>query len=172
MVVAPKLQLRFSSILPPSSVPKLSLLNKMIKSQGFGNQSSVNKIHVKQSYVLMTWMSYTQSSSSGLKLPTIFSYPSRTKTFTQIKSPMAHKTFSQQQFKFKFFFMSASFSILGGYYDSSYQLSSVNSTLYFLLNFKSENNVSGSNLFLLKRLSLSIQSSETLFFDFNRFYLS
>lgn len=110
-------------------------------------------------------MNYVQSSSSNNKLPSIFTYPSRTKRFTQLKSPMAHKTFSQQQFKFKFFFMSASFRVLDDSYEN-YYLTSINSTIYFLLDFKAFDNLAGSNLFILKRLTLSVQSSDSSYFNF------
>lgn len=166
---SPKLHIRFSSLLAPSSVPKFSLLNKLAKNGNSHTNSSTNKIHVKQSYVLMTWMNYIKSSETPTtSLPAIFTYPAKTKTFTQLKAPMAHKTFSQQQFKFKFFFMSASFNVLGGQYES-YKLASINEALYFLHDFKSNNSIAGSNLFILKRLSISVYSNDNSFFNFHTF---
>ena len=120
-------------------------------------------------------MNYVSSNMNSTKktnkLPTIFTYPSRTKTFTHIKSPMAHKTFSQQQFKFKFFFMSASFVADGSYNSMDMHLSSVNSALYLLTDFKLSNSIAGTNLFLLKKISLVIRSSDSNFFNFYKFLL-
>ena len=60
----------------------------------------MKKVMVKQSYLFIAWLSLyaAKSKSSGF-----FVLPLKTSLTTKIKSPMAHKTFSQEQFNLKFY---------------------------------------------------------------------
>ena len=51
---------------------------------------------IKQSYLLLTWILY-----NGNKNKNYFIAPNKNKKYTIIKSPMAHKTFSQEQLNWK-----------------------------------------------------------------------
>ena len=90
------------------------------------------KILVKQSYLLLVWVSYLAkcsyrgsqadtlllSEDSPLsqpffsKKPSIVILPKRSTKLTFLKAPMAHKTFSQEQVSFEFFKLNISFTPL------------------------------------------------------------
>lgn len=170
-----KYSLRFTSLVPPSSVPKISILNNLVTSQDkFYPKKNIN---VKHSYILMSWMYYVKmsySESNELKfkklfnIPTIFCYPKRTQTFTHTKAPIAHKTFSQEQFKFKFYFLSVSFNISNLDYDD-YKLNSINKSLYLMLNLRNFRNVSATNLFILKRFYFKLSFFDKKYLFYNNF---
>lgn len=169
-----KYSIRFASIIAPSSVPSFSLLNHLYTPINYSKNIN-NKLHIKQSYLLMTWMSYVKDNYSELhdlnfknsnKKPSIFVFPKTTKKFTNTKAPMAHKTFSQEQFKFSFYFMSASFNVNNMNYISDIP-NSVNKSLYVILYLKTNNNISSSNLFLLKRFTFFIESLDTNYLNYN-----
>lgn len=82
------------------------------------NNNKSSKLYVKQSYMLLTWVLYLKNlylkqspSSSKASLPSFFVFPKNVKKITLLKAPMAHKTFSQEQFLFKFYVLSISYSI-------------------------------------------------------------
>ena len=55
------------------------------------------KILVKQSYLLITWIIYNNKCKGRY-----FILPKKRKKYTITKSPMAHKTFSQEQLKWEY----------------------------------------------------------------------
>ena len=69
------------------------------------------KLFVKQSYLLMTWVWYIQQKHTSSIKPSFVFKPTKLNKLTLIKSPMAHKTFSQEQFQFKFYSLLISFSL-------------------------------------------------------------
>jgi hypothetical protein len=71
--------------------------------------SKLKKVLVKQSYMFLVWLKKISSASnSGLIV-----FPKNTKSHsTKLKAPMAHKTFSQEQFTFRYFKFTFSSRIL------------------------------------------------------------
>lgn len=109
-----------------------------------------------------------------LNNPSIFAYPSRTITFTHTKAPMAHKTFSQEQFKFKFYFLGVSFRVnifsnLHSNDDITSLIDSVNKSLYVLLKLRSESHPSATNLFFIKKFDFEIPFEDYSFLNINKF---
>ena len=97
------------------------------------------KILVKQSYIFLMWINYflkfninkdTTSSSSSLKnkMPSFFIYPCRNYKTTITRAPMAHKTFSQEQFMIRYYKLSLSFKIK---VSSSLQPNNINKIIFF-----------------------------------------
>lgn len=72
-----------------------------------------SKLRYKHSYLLMTWLKYLKFVSPMKKRPKLrFVYlPVKWKSYTFQKAPMAHKTNSQEHFKFKFFFFKITFRV-------------------------------------------------------------
>lgn len=78
--------------------------------------SSLDKIALKQTFLLLTWFflfsqSSSSSSSSSPLTPSVLSsrkirlirLPRQRNIFTTVRAPIAHKTFSKEQFKFELF---------------------------------------------------------------------
>jgi hypothetical protein len=143
------------------------------------NNKKQQKIYVKQSYMLLTWVLYIKNmynSKKNLKKcsPSFFVFPKFKKKITIIKSPMAHKTFSQEQYIFQFYTLSVSYSIPK--YDSSTSSAhhhpiptnmSFSTSLLFLLKHREVFNLNlGTNLFFTKRIIFYSSWSDKKFLNF------
>ena len=174
-----KYSLSYTSLISPFSIKQTRLLN----CRSFKNR---NKLFVKQSYLLVTWIAYL-TSSLDLKLgndnkstsgdnekqspenlsnirsvrPGFFVQPVRVFKTTLTKAPMAHKTFSQEQYLVKFYKLSISFNFPNQTHLNTLDL---NKSLYTLIKFKTFLFGTNSNLFFLKRTQLSLRVSDTNFF--------
>lgn len=159
----------FVSLISPFSLKQNTLIlnNMTLKSR---------KIVVKQSYILVSWMSYLTSTSTlttkagnygksrNKKLnssPSFFVQPVRIFKTTTLKSPMAHKTFSQEQFIFKFFKLSVSFKFLN---TNNLQIPTLNQSLHLFLTFRQNPFSPSTNLFFLKKYTLTLVIKDTNFF--------
>jgi len=163
-----KYSFRFASIISPSSLSNTKMLLKSMSYKGIDPYDA--KILIKQSYIVLTWFSYIQDRSlvnkvdtgdtQGSKLPSLFVHKSKRVRFTHTKAPMAHKTFSQEQFMSKYYFFSVSFKSDLLRDDLT---KSVNSSLYLLLQLRRSFAPVDTNFLILQRLSLSFRVADSKF---------
>jgi hypothetical protein len=151
--------LKFVSIVTPSTLKNLRLL----ASTDYERSDSHNKILIKQSYLLLTWLVYvrgTYSSTEANVVPAFFVQPISQTKLTNLKAPMAHKTFSQEQFLFKKYSLTISFkhNLVG-----SEVVSSVNSSIFIALSMRAQTPFFNTNLLFLKRFAFSFNSHDSLF---------
>jgi hypothetical protein len=158
---------KFTSIISPGSLKNLTLSQRPRARRS-------NNLYVKQSYVLLTWMAYireTQAAAApksltdgqgvdGAPVPSFFIYPKKKTKFTLLKAPMAHKTFSQEQFISQFYQLSISFN---NDFRSRAVLNSANNLLFLSLYIRSNQLPVETNLFFLKRLRVSLTGKDPLF---------
>jgi hypothetical protein len=169
--------LKFYTLYLPSSMRDIRLYSRS------RIQENEKKILIKQSYLVLIWLKYITSTnlskdygkSSGDKMfdnnekvPSFFIYPCRLYKFTTIKSPMAHKTFSQEQFFCKNYKLSISFSSRISSSDSLY-LMHINNSLYFTTFFFNQIPSIGTNMLLIQRLTLRFFSRDVRFFSLFHF---
>jgi hypothetical protein len=103
-----KYSLTFVSLIAPGTISTIRL---MLKSKTMPNDK--RKLLVKQSYMLLTWLYYLKNNSTKPEtkpIPAFFIHPVKQTKSTLIKAPMAHKTFSQEQYLFKCYKLTISFS--------------------------------------------------------------
>ena len=139
-------KLIFSSLINPNTIKHNRLtLNK-------------NKIFLKKSYTLITWLFYIEN-----KLVKYFILPKKLKKFTFTKSPMAHKTFSQEQFQFKSYKIITSYKLRTNTY---LRINSYSASLQFILNIRSNltRSLIGTNLLFMKRSNLRFTFYEKAYF--------
>jgi len=74
---------------------------------------------------------------------------------------MAHKTFSQEQFQFKFFNLIISFTVP---FVKSIEVLNINQLLYLILSLKTSIPFVETNFFLLKRFRMVLPSKDIKFF--------
>ena len=136
------------------------------------SSSNNTRIYVKQSYIMLAWMAYIREvqtvrdytktkdkddSLNSESYPSFFIYPCRLTKRTFLKAPMAHKTFSQEQFKMKFYTLGISF-------DNSIRSTSavpgINESVYLSLTIRSNQTPFESNLFFLKKFRTSITCTD------------
>ena len=97
----------FYSLFSPSSVKNLSLyLNNYVGTNRSSNNDAnfrSKKILVKQSYLMLAWFNIVIRNKANVKSGCSFSFlPQKSSKFTMTKAPMAHKTFSQEQFVIRY----------------------------------------------------------------------
>ena len=139
----------FVSILSPTKINNIrTLLNFKIKF------NKNKKIIIKQSYILLIWIYYIlKFNNKNVKTPKIFIKPLKKIKFTLIKSPMAHKTFSQEQFLLKFFKLIIVFNI-------NIKINfNFNNFLLFLLILKKSIKIFGSNFFFLQKFKINLKNN-------------
>ena len=154
-----KYSLKFASLITPGTVYKFNnfLLKNNHKYDGSGFEKSFfitgssNKLLVKQSYMFLTWIFYLKNKDLNIKIktPSFFIHPKKQTKMTLIKAPMAHKTFSQEQYLFRFYYISLSFTLT----NETDNLSSINGSLVFYFKQKKLFYFFGTNLFFFKKIT-------------------
>ena len=155
--------LRFASIITPSTLKNIRLL----QSTSYEQKNAHNKILIKQSYLLLTWLVYVRgaySSTEAVRVPSFFVQPIRQSKLTNLKTPMAHKTFSQEQFLFKKYVLTISFTHKSL---SAADIQNINTSIFIALLLRSETPFFNTNLLFLKRFTTSLNSSDAKFFTLN-----
>ena len=141
----------FTSLISPGNIKNLRLINTNF------SKTKNKKLFLKQSYMLLTWLHYISTYKKNL-----FTLPKKVKKFTLTKSPMAHKTFSQEQFKFVYYSLIIPYKIS----INNFRIKNIIKVLQFILNYReySTKNYVGTNLMFLKKKSFSIKFSEEKYF--------
>jgi hypothetical protein len=146
----------YTSLITPYKITNIRLINN---SRPF--ISDKQKLFVKQSYLLMTWLWYIQSKfTTRSKRPSFAFKPTKTHKTTLIKAPMAHKTFSQEQFQFKFFNIIISFYIK---IPQSLVLRNSNNLIFLLYKLRNMIPFVETNFFLLKTFRIIFPFNNTRF---------
>ncbi len=155
----PKLKytFHFTSLITPHKITNIRLLNNTLDPF---TSKKYKKLFAKQSYLLMTWLWYIQKNQPSKSKPSFAFKPTKIHKTTLIKSPMAHKTFSQEQFQFKFFNLVISFSTP---LPLNYSVPTLNHLLFLILSLKSSIPFVETNFFLLKRFTLVIPTHDVDF---------
>lgn len=152
-----KYSLKFASIITPNTIKNLSLINQ-------STNSTKNKILIKQSYILLIWLMYTQGTYSKFndnqKVPSFYIHKKHQTKTTKLKTPMAHKTFSQEQFIFKFYTLSITFQTQ---LPQKMLLSSINNSIYVLLYLRNNLPFFTTNLLFAKNIKFTIKAKDTRF---------
>lgn len=139
------------------------------------------KILVKQSYIFLMWINYflklnsnkntinndtSSSSSIKKKIPSFFIHPCRNYKTTITKAPMAHKTFSQEQFMIRYYKLSLSFKIK---ISSLLKPNNINKIVFFSNMLQNNIPFVGTNMLFLHRYSILFYSHDYKFFSFFKF---
>lgn len=180
--------LKFCTLYLPSSIKNIRLYSrrsnpKVGNTLNLPSQGPFGKILIKQSYIILVWLRYISSTTSYDKLsnksltPSFFIYPCRKYKFTLLKSPMAHKTFSQEQFMYKNYKLSVTFSthtLNGTRGSSALLLPAVSSSAYLTMFFYRNMPSFSTNMLFLQRGTLRFYCIDPKFFSmfyFSSFFL-
>jgi ribosomal protein S10 len=189
--------LKFVTLYIPASVKNIRLIFRTeLNNSSFLNNKDKAKVLVKQSYVILAWLHYlgTRFSSKSVSLenqptrdytntnlseksimPGLFVYPTKSYKTTLTKAPMAHKTFSQEQFMFKTYKISVSFntdmnSSEGGYFDKNEAqfkyINNINFSMYYIALLRTSIPYISTNMLLLKRYTLGVSASDAFYFSY------
>lgn len=127
--------------------------------------TSNKQLLFKKSYLLATWLYYLTltEKTSKVKFIKINLLPTKLKLYTFQKAPMAHKTNSQEHFKFKFYFFNLVFNTT---FAPSYKLDSVQTGLLFFFLSKPLFPVFETNLLFLKSYQLFFSFYDSKFYQY------
>lgn len=149
----------FVSLISPFHISNIRLF---FQNLTFFKKSSTKKLWLKQSYLILTWFYYFSSinnsridKSQNLGIPNFFVKPRSTNKFTMLKAPIAHKTFSQEQFLFSYytFIITFKFNILNR---ENTPFLNINSSLLFLLMLNNNLISIETNLLFLQKIQFRI----------------
>ena len=160
-----KYSVKLTSIFAPSFASNSSL---KINVHSQGTYAKQNKIMVKQSYIILTWLSYLSKIGSGTtykiegaledneksNIPLFFVCPLKQSKLTTIKAPMAHKTFSQEQFRFRYYSFNISFNVNSS--PSTLNINSLNKSIYLSLLIRNNFLNFSTNMMFVKRFRASL----------------
>jgi hypothetical protein len=93
--------------------------------------------------------------------PKFFIKPLNRTIFTRTKAPMAHKTFSQEQYSIRYF--SIKVSIRVGYSEKISLIGSVNCSTYFAILLRRNSFFFETNLMLLQRITFNSYSRDSAY---------
>ena len=131
-----------------------------------GLTSPKKKLLIKQSYLLLAWAYYlSRSNNKFFKKPSLSIKPVKQSKFTSLKAPMAHKTFSQEQYWIRFYRLQINITLSKS---SIKVISSVNASFYVILLLRSSLPLIETNIMLLKCFSFHIPSSDRMFFTLTK----
>jgi hypothetical protein len=130
------------------------------------------KILLKQSYILLTWFYYLSFLSINIKNTSvkhrinIFVLPLNRKKFTLTRAPMAHKTFSKEQYKFQFYKFKITFN---AFLKETHVLNSLNNGLLFILLSKKFFPQFETNILFLKNCNIAFFVNDKNYFNYFKF---
>ena len=157
----PTLNYKLVSLFSLSNVSNLSLYLHNHVYNNVSNQLKGTfrspKILVKQSYILLVWLSSVFRGGSSTKS---FAFlPKKRSLQTLLKAPMAHKTFSQEQFNFLYTPITLTLVTT--------KLASSNiAVICYLASLVRENNLSiGTNLLFIVRVKSSFRTQDIRYFS-------
>lgn len=164
-----KYTLKFATLFVPSSIKDISLYSRSLL---VNDTYPSKKIIVKQSYIFLVWLNYladfqTKTNDTSVKKPSFFIYPFRNYKTTITKAPMAHKTYSQEQYMLRYYTLSVSFFTNKSKLNS---IKTLNDSIYFFLKFNLLFPYIGTNLLILHKYKFSYKSSDKNFFSFFYFH--
>lgn len=170
----------FSSIFYPGSLKNVNLfLRSTINREDTMSSSrngtyKNNKILLKQSYLLISWIHYLckapedlTNSNINKKKPSFFIHPYKQSKLTLIRSPLAHKTFSQEQFLNRYYRISVSFK--PNFSSSVDVIESVNGSIYAATYIRNNIPFISTNLLFLKKISYFYSSKDSNFYSYSIF---
>ena len=168
--------MNFSTLYLPGTIKDIRLYFRASSSpNSYLDMNYKKKIVVKQSYILLVWMSYLvnsfkdyntdnnlqnnsdlyYNSKESSEIPSFFIYPRSNYKTTIQKAPMAHKTFSQEQYMIRFYKLSIAFNVNFSSFiereeenrNTVYPLGSVNNAIYYSLFLFKSAPVFSTNMF-------------------------
>jgi ribosomal protein S10 len=102
----------------------------------------------------------TDLEEDNVSTPAFFIHPPKKTRLTYLKAPMAHKTFSQEQFVSKSYNLTISFNNV---FREQSTINSVNNSLYVALYLRNNYLPTETNLLFLKKLRMSLTCKDARF---------
>lgn len=189
--------MKFATIYLPGTIKDIRLyFRKELGPGSFLDNHYNKKVLVKQSYILLIWLHYLSSKynvntknvddelgntteEEVINIPKFFIYPKKNYKTTIQKAPMAHKTFSQEQYMIRYYTLSISFLIkckpdrlslkLKKKSTNIYPIKGINYSLYYGTYLFYNMPYFSTNLFWLKKYTVTYVSCDNSYFSYSLF---
>ena len=160
----------YISLFNPSSIKNITLYQRNINvnnvAKSFRSSFRNYKILVKQSYLMSAWFYYYSNNTLRTKKVKGFvTLPCRQSKHTALKAPMAHKTYSQEQFVIKYYFLVFTMHSVE---PSAANSNSINSALLAANQFHKLPNFNATNLFVIYKVRSWFSTSDNSYFNFKK----
>ena len=160
----------YISLFNPSSIKNITLYQRNINvnnvAKSFRSSFRNYKILVKQSYLMSAWFYYYSNNTLRTKKVKGFvTLPCRQSKHTALKAPMAHKTYSQEQFVIKYYFLVFTMHSVE---PSAANNNSINSALLAANQFHKLPNFNATNLFVIYKVRSWFNTSDNSYFNFKK----
>ena len=143
----------------------------------FNLEALPRKIHLKKSYLALSWLNYLSSKVDNFSTETnihvtksrtthLAIMPSKRSLYTLTKAPMAHKTNSKEQFMFRFYFFKFSTYVS---IDPSNTPSTIDEARLFSFLVSRTFPAFETNLLFLKYYQLSFPYRENVYYNYSLF---
>ena len=168
--------LKFGSLFSPSAFKDISLFfRNNLKYNSLLSGKPQKRILVKQSYIFLIWIRYlmdrgVSTPAEGNSLvgkvtyPSFFVHPFRNYKTTITRAPMAHKTYSQEQFMVRFYKFSISFYTKIS--DRTCVIDSLNKSAFLIHFLKSQKPYISTNMLFLHKYTIIFYSRDIKYFTF------
>jgi len=114
---------------------------------------------------MLSWFFFLNFFNKKTKKISFAILPKSSKKFTHTRAPMAHKTFSKEQFMYKFF----TFKIVFNNFFPDVRYLNINTILYLILLAKQNFYSFETNLAFLKNFTIFYYFNELTFFNYHFF---
>lgn len=159
-------KLSFRSIIPPKSNLNIQTLTMNLQDPSLIDPK---RLIVKNSYLILTWLFFLIKTNQNLKkdikyhkyAPKFSVKPFKNSKFTIIKAPMAHKTFSQEQYLYSYYSLSTEFSF---FLKNSFL--DLNKLLHFFLILKQSKFSIETNLFFVQKICVTTKLNDSIFLSY------
>lgn len=101
------------------------------------------------------------NNDKKFKIPLFFVCPMKQTRLTTLKAPMAHKTFSQEQFQFRFYTFSVSFNLQNN--EKVSNINTLNKSLFVALLIRNNFINFSTNLLFLKKFQAMVPAKDMNF---------
>ena len=148
-----EIKISFSSVFNPECAHNLRIMSTS-RSLSNSKHFKLRKVLVKQSYLLVYWLKFLSNQTSNL----VFLPKKNSLHTTKTKSPMAQKTFSQEQYTFKLYRYTTKRVKLKDI-SSSNKATCLRETLLLLLAARRQSFFFGTSMLFISRMSLFINTN-------------
>ena len=111
----------------------------------------------------------TTNNKVKVKKPSFFIYPFRNYKTTIVKAPMAHRSYSQEQFMIRYYMLSITFYTKLSIKENELNNFNVNKSFYFANILKRNTPYTGTNMLFLQKYCIFFNFIDTDFFSFYRY---
>lgn len=140
-----------------------------LKTQDQNSQFNSENIDINNTADVNADETDSNLNNVNIKKPSFFIYPFRNYKTTIVKAPMAHRSYSQEQFMIRFYMLSITFYTKLSIEKNGLNNFNINKSFYFANILKVNTPYTGTNMLFLQKYCIFFDSMDINFFSFYRY---